>query len=65
MDITFPDMQSCSGDDNEQQMLEAMYPGQPLIYTGRIQPEQQTFVDAWRNMENSRPCTIYHYSKYE
>lgn len=46
--------------DNETERFVAF-----LVEERTGEAERRAFADAWRYMQNSLPCTIYYYSKYE
>ena len=48
------------GGDNETERFVAFFAEEPTA-----EAERQAFADAWNYMQNSMPCIIYYYSKYE
>ena len=46
--------------DNETERFVNFFAEEPTA-----EAERETFADAWRYIQNNRPCVIYYYSKYE
>ena len=48
------------GGDNNSERFVSFFAEEPTA-----EAEEQAFADAWRYIQESRPCVIYYYSKYE
>ncbi len=48
------------GGSNETERFVFFFAEEPTA-----EAEREAFADAWRYIQNSQPCTIYYYSKYE
>lgn len=46
--------------NNESERFVSFFANEPTA-----EAEKEVFADAWRYMQQSRPCAIYYYSKYE